>query len=219
MAFDDEIIKNAVRMKNCKKIWGCVFYTYLIGGILMILYSFLSITGVSWDWLFILVGTDTLAPIAMFMILDSLVSAPLGFFLALKGSYGHSDLCVFLAPALNMANLIFMIIMKSHHVFDVNPVPFIVCVTYSLACIITSSFNIYANITYRKLEKARGFPHFSERFVEREEARNMKERMKEYKDTHKSNKKIVSDMDDISPVNQEIEKYQEVHNPSIMDDI
>ena len=43
--------------------------------------------------------------------------------------------------------------------------------------------------------------------------------MKEYKDTHKSNKKIVSDMDDISPVNQEIEKYQEVHNPSIMDDI
>ena len=70
-----------------------------------------------------------------------------------------------------------------------------------------------------KLEKARGFPHFSERFVEREEARNMKERMKEYKDTHKSNKKIVSDMDDISPVNQEIEKYQEVHNPSIMDDI
>ena len=87
MAFDDEIIKNAVRMKNCKKIWGCVFYAYLIGGILMILYSFLSITGVSWDWLFILVGTDTLAPIAVFMILDSLISAPLGFFLALKGSY------------------------------------------------------------------------------------------------------------------------------------
>ena len=219
MAFDDEITKNAVRMRKCKKVWGAVFCSYLLGGILLILYSFVSITGVAWDWWFVLVGTDTLSPVAVMMILDSLAVAPLGFFFALKGSYGHSDLFVMLAPALVAANFVFMIILKIRHVFDINPVPFILCTAYSIACIVTSLLNIRANIIYHKLEQARGFPHFSERFVEREDERNLRERMKEYKNTHKSNKKIISDMDDITPVNHEIEKYQEIHNPSTMDDI
>ncbi|MBR1592690.1 MAG: hypothetical protein IJ666_06750 [Ruminococcus sp.] len=219
MAFDDEIIKNAVRMKKCKKVWGAVFSSYLTGGILLILYSFLSITGASWDWLFAKLGTDTLSPIAMMMILDSIIICPAAFFLALRGSYGHNDLCSMLAPALLIANYVFMVILKIRRVFDVNPVPFILCTVYSAVCITASILNIRANIIYHKLEQARGFPHFSERFVEREDERNIRERMKEYRNTHKSDKKIISDMDDVAIPQNTLEKYEQVHKPGTMDDI
>lgn len=219
MPFDAEIARNALKMKKCKKIWSYTFYVYLVGGIFMIMYSLTSMTGVSWDWFMTLMGKDSLSGVAFLMIADYFVVAPLGFFLAFKGSYGHSDLGAMLAPVLNIANLIFVTILRFKHLFDINPVAFYISLFYSSLCIGVSVFNIRANYVYHQLETQRGFPHFNERFIEREEEQNMKERMKEYKDTHKSNKKIISDMDDVSLTGNNLEKYEHVHQQSTMDDI
>ena len=90
--FGRELSRNYGLMKTCKKINSIAFFTYIILGILMMAYSFISIVGVSWDWLSVELEQTPFAYIAFAMILDTFIVCPLSAFLTYRASIHHHDL-------------------------------------------------------------------------------------------------------------------------------
>ncbi len=220
MPYDAEILKNAMKLKKCRKIYTTVFYTYLVGGIFLILYSFLNMTGLAWDWLFIALGTGAFYPIVFATIIDSLAVAPAAFFLAFRGSYRQHDLCAVAALVLVSANLVLMIILKLKHFFDFVPISFYAIAIYSVVCIAVSVMNIRANIIYHQLEEEQGFPHFNERFMEQEEERFQRGILDKYEMQMQQRMKTATDkMDELGCSDKTLEKNDDSHTPSIMDKV
>lgn len=220
MSGDSEFSKNAVKMKMCKKAESITFFTYLISGIIIICYSFVSMVGLSWDAFYVMIGSEPTSQISFLMIIDSIVVAPLGFFLAYRGTMKHHDLSAMCAAALEAANFGLFIFLKVRHFFDRVPVAFLFFSIYSIVCIIVSVINIRSNVRYHWLEKQIGFPLFNERFQEQVDDKFQRGIMDQFEQRVSRLKKTATDeMTDAVVTNETLEEYVYEHKPSSMDEI
>lgn len=216
----EEFSKNLVALKKCRKVYAVVFFTYLVAGLFFVLYSFISITSTSWDWLFYELEVGLFSTVVFMLIIDSVIIAPLAFFLAYRGCMKQHDLCAALAPVVVAANYALMIVLKVRHFFDHIPPAFVVVSVYSLLCIAVSVANIRANVKYHWLEQQEGFPQFSERFYEQQEDKFQRGIMDQYEQEVSRLKKTSADaMTDVGSSGKSLEKYEYEHKPSSMDEL
>lgn len=215
-----EFARNSMLMKKCRKIHGLVFYTYLVAGLIYIIYAIISGVFMAWDWLFICLELDTPSTVWFITVADSLVVAPGGFAMAVAGSYGKKDLYAMFSFALAVLNLILLIFLKTRGFFDIVPLSFYVGAVYSVLCGIVSALNIKANLTYHFLEEQYGFPHFNERFTQQDEDIFQDKILDKFTMNMREIQKNSSDsMDDLPSVEGTFEKYEHVHKPSDMDEL
>lgn len=207
-------------MKKCRKIHGLVFYTYLIAGLIFILYSIISGVFMAWEWLFICLDLDTPSSVWFISVLDSIIVAPAGFAMAVAGSYGKKDLYAMFALALVALNFILLIFLKIRGFFDLVPLSFYVGAIYSVLCIIVSALNIKANLSYHFLEEQYGFPHFNERFTQQEEDIFQDKILDRFTINMREIQRYSSDsMDDLHTVDGVLEKYEHTHKPSDIEEL
>jgi hypothetical protein len=218
--FGRELSRNYGLMKTCKKINGIAFFTYIILGILMMAYSFISIVGVSWDWLSVELEQTPFAYIAFAMILDTFIVCPLSAFLTYRASIHHHDLAAMIVLAIQAVNMVLMIVLECKGIISRIPVAFIGMMIYTVACLVTGGANMWAIIKYHWLEQQRGFPHFSARFEEQKEDKFQRGIMDQFEQEVSRLKKTSSDeMNDIGQSDEKLDKYQHEHKPSTMDEI
>ncbi len=218
--FGRELSRNYGLMKTCKKINSIAFFTYIILGILMMAYSFISIVGVSWDWLSVELEQTPFAYIAFAMILDTFIVCPLSAFLTYRASIHHHDLAAMIVLAIQAVNMVLMIVLECKGIISRIPVAFIGMMIYTVACLVTGGANMWAIIKYHWLEQQRGFPHFSARFEEQKEDKFQRGIMDQFEQEVSRLKKTSSDeMNDIGQSNEKLDKYQHEHKPSTMDEI
>ena len=215
-----EFAKNLTTMKKVRKINSIAFFVYLIGGILMICYSFTSLVGISWDWIPILTNQSTLMNVSFAMIIDAVIVCPLSFYLTYRASILHHSLSAMLVIALQVASFIIMIILFTKGFFERIPIAFYGKAIYAVACIITGAFNFGAVIKYHWLEDQEGFPHFNPRYEEYNEHKREREIMDPYqRRMQEIQKRAAGEMTDIGSTQDQLEKYEKVHIPSDMDSI
>ena len=218
--FGRELSRNYGLMKTCKKINSIAFFTYIILGILMMAYSFISIVGVSWDWLSVELEQTPFAYIAFAMILDTFIVCPLSAFLTYRASIHHHDLAAMIVLAIQAVNMVLMIVLECKGIISRIPVAFIGMMIYTVACLVTGGANMWAIIKYHWLEQQRGFPHFSARFEEQKEDKFQRGIMDQFEQEVSRLKKTSSDvMNDIGQSDEKLDKYQHEHKPSTMDEI
>lgn len=218
--FGRELSRNYGLMKTCKKINGIAFFTFIIGGVLMMAYSFISIVGVSWDWLSVELGQTPFAYIAFALILDTVIVCPLSAFLTYRASIHHHDLAGMLVLAIQGINLVLIIVLECKGIISRIPVAFIGMMIYTVACLVTGGANMWAIIKYHWLEQQRGFPHFSARFEEQKEEKFQRGIMDQFEQNVSRLKRTSSDsMTDIAQTDAKLETYQHEHKPSSMDEI
>ena len=218
--FGRELSRNYGLMKTCKKINSIAFFTYIILGILMMAYSFISIVGVSWDWLSVELEQTPFAYIAFAMILDTFIVCPLSAFLTYRASIHHHDLAAMIVLAIQAVNMVLMIVLECKGIISRIPVAFIGMMIYTVACLVTGGANMWAIIKYHWLEQQRGFPHFSARFEEQKEDKFQRGIMDQFEQEVSRLKKTSSDeMNDIGQCDEKFDKYQHEHKPSTMDEI
>lgn len=218
--FGRELSRNYGLMKTCKKINGIAFFTSIILGILMMAYSFISIVGVSWDWLSVELEQTPFAYIAFAMILDTFIVCPLSAFLTYRASIHHHDLAAMIVLAIQAVNMVLMIVLECKGIISRIPVAFIGMMIYTVACLVTGGANMWAIIKYHWLEQQRGFPHFSARFEEQKEDKFQRGIMDQFEQEVSRLKKTSSDaMNDIGQSDEKLDKYQHEHKPSTMDEI
>lgn len=218
--FGRELSRNYGLMKTCKKINSIAFFTYIILGILMMAYSFISIVGVSWDWLSVELEQTPFAYIAFAMILDTFIVCPLSAFLTYRASIHHHDLAAMIVLAIQAVNMVLMIVLECKGIISRIPVAFIGMMIYTVACLVTGGANMWAIIKYHWLEQQRGFPHFSARFEEQKENKFQRGIMDQFEQEVSRLKKTSSDaMNDIGQSDEKLDKYQHEHKPSTMDEI
>ena len=218
--FGRELSRNYGLMKTCKKINSIAFFTYIILGILMMAYSFISIVGVSWDWLSVELEQTPFAYIAFAMILDTFIVCPLSAFLTYRASIHHHDLAAMIVLAIQAVNMVLMIVLECKGIISRIPVAFIGMMIYTVACLVTGGANMWAIIKYHWLEQQRGFPHFSARFEEQKEDKFQRGIMDQFEQNVSRLKRTSSDsMTDIGQTDAKLETYQHEHKPSSMDEI
>ncbi|MBR2283602.1 MAG: hypothetical protein IJ874_04165 [Ruminococcus sp.] len=202
----EELADNYVKLKKCRRIYNIIFCIFLGVGIILMGYSITSLSGSSWDWLFVELEIDPLSPIAFALIADSVITAPLAFYLAYRGTLKQHDLCAMLAFALETANLVFMCILKARKFFEVIPIAFYVFAVGSVICIAAAAVNMRTNMTYHWLEQQQGFPQFNLRFEQQKEDKYQRGIMDKFEQQKRQWQKNSSgDMADISPVKEEEE--------------
>ncbi len=223
--FGRELSRNYGLMKTCKKINGIAFFTFIIGGILMMAYSFISMLGVSWDWLSVELEQTPFAYIAFAMILDTFIVCPLSAFLTYRASIHHHDLAAMIVLAIQAVNMVLMIVLECKGIISripvaLIPVAFIGMMIYTVACLVTGGANMWAIIKYHWLEQQRGFPHFIARFEEQKEDKFQRGIMDQFEQNVSRLKRTSSDsMTDIGQTDAKLETYQHEHKPSSMDEI
>ncbi|MDO4863421.1 MAG: hypothetical protein Q4A05_04540 [Ruminococcus sp.] len=215
-----EFARNSVLLKRVKRINSIAFFTYLIGGLIMIPYSFTSMVGTSWDWLMGAMGEPYFAHVAFILIIDTLIVCPLSFYLTYRASLLHHSLSAMIVIAIQVANYIFMIVLNNMGFFGRIRIAFIGMSVYSVACILTGGANMWAVIKYHWLEDQEGFPQFSATFEEYKE----KQREREIMDPYELRKRQLQrgssgEMNDLGTTQDELEHYEKVHVPSNMDSI
>ncbi|MBR6670076.1 MAG: hypothetical protein IKL31_04935 [Ruminococcus sp.] len=221
MLYSNDMTLNLMRLKRCKKIYSFVFYIYLLGGILLIVYSIVNSVIFAWEW-FYAITTTARSPsgLVIGVIIDAIIVAPPAFILAYHGSVKQHDIYAIFALVLISLNLVLMIILKNKKFFDPMPFAFYVVLLYSVVCIGVSLLNIWANIVYHKLENSYGFPHFNERFSEYEEEKNQRKIMDKYEMEMRRRMKTATDT--MSGVDSPIEILEDndlSHKPDIMDSL
>ncbi len=215
-----DFARNLMLMKRCRRIHGLVFYTYLVAGLIFIIYSIISGVFMAWDWLFICLELDTPSTVWFITVTDALIVAPAGFAMAVAGSYGKKDLYAMFSLALAALNFFLLIFLKARGFFDIVPLSFYVGAIYSVLCIIVSALNIKANLTYHFLEEQYGFPHFNERFAQQDVDIFQDKILDRFTINMREIQKNSSDsMDDLPTVEGVFEKYEHVHNPSDMEEL
>lgn len=216
----DDFAKNLCLMKRCKKAYTVIFYCFLVGGLLLVIYSFTSMTGLSWDWLAVAGGVDPLSPISFVMIGVSIVLAPLSFFFAYRGSQKQNDLSVILLMMLNAAALLLIIVLQRHHFFNRLMIGFWVFMIYTVGALILGAFNMKTNLTYHYLEEQPGFPLFNERAEEQRYNKIQRGIKDQFQQEMERRMKTAADsMGDLGTASGQLEKYVPEHKPSDMDSI
>ena len=161
-----ELSRNHMLLKRVKRINGIAFFTYLIGGLLMIPYSLISMVGLSWDWIAMYTHIPLMSYVSFILIIDMFIVCPLSFWLTYRVSQLHHSLSGLIVLPIQVANYGLMIWLNAVHFFDRVPVAFYAVTAYSVACILTGGANMWAVIKYHWLEDQEGFPQFNPRFEE-----------------------------------------------------
>ena len=217
---NNDFSRNYTLLKRCKKLYSYMFYYFLVAGLLLVIYSITSMTGLAWDWLAVAGGADPLSPVAFVMTIDSVIVAPLCFFLAYRGSLRQNDLSVLLLMMLALGNLTFLIVLEKKHFFDRIMVSFLVGALYSAAALVLGAVNMKTNRTYHWLEEQPGFPLFNERAEEQRFNKIQRGIKDEFQQEMERRMKTASDsMTDLGQAQGELEKYVPEHKPSDMDSI
>lgn len=215
-----EFMRNYTLLKRVKRINGIAFFTYLIGGLLIMAYSLVSMVGLSWDWIAMYTGIPLMSYISFILIIDTFIVAPLSFYLTYRVSILHHSLSGLIVLPLQVANYGLMIWLNIIHFFDRIPIAFTIVSLYSLACIFTGAANMWAVIRYHWLEDQEGFPQFNPRYEEYKENRREREIMDPYQlRMQQIQKRSSGEMNDLGTTQDELEKYEKVHIPSEMDSI
>lgn len=215
-----ELARNHMLMKKIKKINSIAFFVYLIGGILMMAYAFTSMVGLSWDWIPILTNQSLLSTVSFLMIVTSILICPLSFYLTYRASLLYHSLSALITISLQIAYLIFMIILKNVGFFNRIPIAFYIAAIYSIICIAVGSVNFWAVIKYHWLEDQEGFPQFNPRYEEYKEHKHEREIMDPYQlRINQLQRQSNGEMTDLGTTQDELETYEKVHIPSEMDSI
>ena len=216
----NEFGRNAVMLKKTKKINGIAFFTYIIAGVIMICYGFVSLVGISWDWLSVCLGLDTMANVAYVVLVDALVVCPLSIYLTYRASLLHHDLSGLIVLCLQAANMVLILILNARHMYDRVHIAFYISMLYSVVCLATGGANFWAILKYRWLEKQRGFPQFSVRLEEYEENKFQRSIMDPYKlRMQQFQNASTGEMNDLGQTQQQLEKYVHEKKPDSMDEI
>lgn len=221
---DNETIKelsiNFAMLKKVKRIFSIAFITYLIGGLIMIPYSFTSMVGLSWDWIGMITDIPLMSYISFILIIDTIIICPLSFYLTYRVSMLHHSLSGIIVFPVQVANLALMIWLYIIHFFDRIPIAFFAIAIYSVACIVTGAANLWAVYKYHWLEDQEGFPQFNPRFEEYKENKREREIMDPYQlRVNQLQRNSTGEMTDLGTTQEELEHYEQVHIPSNMDSI
>ena len=212
--------RNQVAMKRVRRVNSIAFFIFLIGGLIMIPASFLSLTGTSWDWLMGATGERYFAHVAFIMIVDSLVICPLAFYLTYRVSLLHHSLSGLIVIPLMIANLIFMLVLHKMGFFGLIAAPFWAMLVYCTACAAAGAANMWAVIKYHWLEDQEGFPQFNARFEEYKEHKREREIMDPYqKQMNEIKRRSTGEMSELGTTQDKLEQYEKVHVQSDMDSI
>ncbi len=212
--------RNHAMMKKVRRVNSVAFFVFLIGGLIMILSSFLSITGTAWDWLMGATGNRYYAHVAFIMILDSVIVCTLAFYLTYRVSLLHHSLSGLIVIPILIANLVFILILHKKGFFGLIGAPYYAMVTYCIVCTIAAAANMWAVIKYHWLEDQEGFPQFNARFEEYKEKRREREIMDPYELRKRELQRASTDeMSDLGTTQDELAQYEKVHVQSNMDSI
>ena len=215
-----EYARNNSLLKRVKRINGIAFFTYLIGGLMIMAYSLVSMVGLSWDWIAMYTGIPLMSYISFILIIDTFIIAPLSFYLTYRVSILHHSLSGLIVLPLQVANYGLMIWLNIIHFFDRIPIAFTIVSLYCLACIFTGAANMWAVIRYHWLEDQEGFPQFNATFEEYKENKREREIMDPYqRRMQQIQKRSTGEMTELGTTQDELEKYEKVHIPSEMDSI
>ncbi len=215
-----EFMQNYTMLKRVKRINGIAFFTYLIGGLMIMAYSLVSMVGLAWDWVAMYTGIPLMSYISFILIIDTFIIAPLSFYLTYRVSILHHSLSGLIVLPLQIANYGLMIWLSFIHFFDRIPVAFAAISIYCLACIFTGAANMWAVVKYHWLEDQEGFPQFNPRYEEYKEKRREREIMDPYlREMQRVQKASNGEMNELGTTDETLEQYEKVHIPSNMDSI
>ena len=216
-----QLSRNLCKLKRCNKTYFCIFFTYIVLGLLILLYSIISMVGLAFDYGFFLsLHNDPISSVAFVNILDAFFVAPLACFLAYRGSYKQHDLCVLFSLILMVGNFFMLIFIREKGVFFRMPSSFYVLSAYSLICGVASAVNLRTNSVYHWLEQQQGFPQFNARFEQQKEDKFQRDIIDEFELNMIRIQKTSSDtMPDVSVTSGKIDKYVFEHKPDNMDGI
>ena len=218
--FGKELAQNYILLRKCKKVQSIAFFSYLISSIMIMLYSIISMTGLSWDWIAMYTGVSLMSHVAFVLIIDTIIVGPLSMYLAYRGCFLKHDLSAMLVLALQSVNYGFMIFLAVRHFFERVPVAFLAISIYSILCIVMAGLNIWANVKYHWLEDQRGFPQFSARFEEQKEEKFQRGILDPYQqEVNRLKKTSSSEMNDLGQTQEQLGQYVYEHKSSTMDEI
>lgn len=215
-----EYTRNKMLLKRVKRINSAAFFTYLIAGLLIIPYAFTSMVGTSWDWLINYLGETLFAHVSFILILDTIIIAPLSFYLTYRVSLLHHSLSGLIVIGMQVANYMFIIFLNNKEFFGRIHMAFYAMSAYSVLCILMGAANMWAVIKYHHLEDQEGFPQFDANFEEYKAKKQEREIMDPYKrQMQEIQRRSSGEMTELGTTQDELEKYEKIHVQSDMDSI
>ena len=212
-----EFARNRSLLNKCQKRYRRIIIAY---GFSLIFFPLFS--------LFLMLGS-VFSNDTIFLFFESLFVYSLTAFFAWKGAYRKRDFFVFLAigtVALNQLALYlyhkfcatgeYLIYFKFDSVRYSTPIHLFLLAVFA----VIGAVNIKTNIVLHMLEKADGYPHFSERYFEQDMTSRQLAIQDPYQRQFEELKRTASDsMSDLPAVSAELEKHTDDHRSDYMDDV
>lgn len=159
--------RNRALLMKCNRIYGVLFFYFILSSILLLLYSFLNLVCIGVDANLIMkAGAEPLAPNYLLLLIDAAVIAPMMIVFGLMITQRHHDLSAFFAAFFTTANLVLFIVKRNWAFFDRVPISFWVFVLYSFLGLTAAVIGFHTNIIFHKIELLPGYPQFNERLDE-----------------------------------------------------
>ena len=211
-----EFARNSRLLKKCRKNYTCIVVIYILT---LIFFPLLT---------FFMVLATVYCPDAVMLFIDSIIVFPAALYCSWQASYRRRDLFVIITAAIVAVNQIVLHVLERFatgeylRFFIFHSVEYCEKIHFVLLMIVllTAALNMYTNLTYHKLEKADGFPNFSEIFFEQEKDRIQSGIKDPYRVRMEEKMKTASNtMSDVAATGEELEKYHREPTASDMDDV